>query len=105
MARPPGAGLKSRHAPGVDSAVRLARSLLSSILLSAAGGTAVAQDSPSLNGYVTLANGYWSRGLSQNDGLSVQLGIDYQLGGVQPPSRELVERTCAAFRAAGLNAS
>jgi len=58
--------------------VRLARALLSSILLSAAGGAAVAQDSPSLNGYVTLANGYWSRGLSQNDGLSVQLGIDYQ---------------------------
>jgi uncharacterized protein (TIGR02001 family) len=51
---------------------------LLSILLSAAAGVAVAQDSPSLNGYVTLANGYWNRGLSQNDGLSVQLGIDYQ---------------------------
>jgi len=58
--------------------VRLARALLSSILLSAAGGAALAQESPSLNGYVTLANGYWNRGLSQNDGLSVQLGIDYQ---------------------------
>jgi uncharacterized protein (TIGR02001 family) len=58
--------------------VRLARALLSSILLSAGGGAAVAQDSPSLNGYVTLANGYWNRGLSQSDGLSVQLGIDYQ---------------------------
>jgi uncharacterized protein (TIGR02001 family) len=58
--------------------VRRARAVLLSILLSAAGGAAVAQDSPSLNGYITLANGYWNRGLSQNDGLSVQLGIDYQ---------------------------
>lgn len=57
--------------------MRLARALLSSILLSAAGG-AGAQDAPSLNGYFTLANGYWNRGLSQNDGLSVQLGVDYQ---------------------------
>lgn len=40
---------------------------------------ASAQDgTPSLNGYVTLANGYWNRGLSQNDGLSLQLGVDYQ---------------------------
>ena len=34
-----------------------------------------------------------------------QLGMDYQLGDVRPPSSELVERTCAAFRAAGLNAA
>jgi uncharacterized protein (TIGR02001 family) len=48
-------------------------------VLAVAAGSAAAQDaSPSLNGYVTLANGYWSRGLSQNDGLSVQAGIDYQ---------------------------
>ena len=33
-----------------------------------------------------------------------QLGLDYQLDGVEPPSAELVERTCAAFRAAGLKA-
>jgi pyruvate formate lyase activating enzyme len=33
-----------------------------------------------------------------------QLGIDYQLGDVRPPSIELVERTCAVFRAAGLTA-
>ena len=33
-----------------------------------------------------------------------QLGIDYQLGDVRPPSVESIERTCAAFRAAGLNA-
>src|SRR6185369_17440956 len=60
------------------SNVRLARALLSSIMLAAPSAAAFAQDSPSLNGYVTLANGYWNRGLSQNDGLSVQLGIDYQ---------------------------
>jgi uncharacterized protein (TIGR02001 family) len=58
--------------------VRLARALLSSIMLAATSAVAVAQDSPSLNGYVTLSNGYWNRGLAQNDGLSVQLGIDYQ---------------------------
>jgi uncharacterized protein (TIGR02001 family) len=58
--------------------VRLALASLFSVLICAASSAAVAQDSPSLNGYVTLANGYWSRGLSQNDGLSVLLGIDYQ---------------------------
>jgi len=31
-----------------------------------------------------------------------QLGLDYKLGHVEPPSPEVVERTCAAFRAAGL---
>jgi uncharacterized protein (TIGR02001 family) len=31
-----------------------------------------------VSGYVTLGNGYWRHGLSQNDGLSIQLGIDYQ---------------------------
>jgi len=34
-----------------------------------------------------------------------QLGIAYRLSEVQPPSRDLVERTCAVFRAAGLNAA
>ena len=33
-----------------------------------------------------------------------QLGLDYKLGHVEPPSSEQVERTCAAFRAAGLDA-
>ena len=70
-------GLKSPFRPKV-AAVGLARVLLSSIALAATSAAAVAQDSPSLNGYVTLSNGYWNRGLSQNDGLSVQLGIDYQ---------------------------
>ena len=31
-----------------------------------------------------------------------QLGIDYKLQDVEPPSKETVERTCARFRAAGL---
>jgi uncharacterized protein (TIGR02001 family) len=32
-----------------------------------------------VNGYLTLANGYWNRGLSQNDeGVALQLGVDYQ---------------------------
>jgi pyruvate formate lyase activating enzyme len=33
-----------------------------------------------------------------------QLAIDYRLGEVRPPSDELIERTCAVFHAAGLNA-
>jgi pyruvate formate lyase activating enzyme len=33
-----------------------------------------------------------------------QLGLDYKLGDVEPPTAALVERTCAAFRAAGLEA-
>ncbi|HET7132164.1 MAG TPA: TorF family putative porin [Gammaproteobacteria bacterium] len=45
----------------------------------AASATAAAQDAAvGVNGYLTLGNGYWSRGLSQNDGLSLQLGVDYQ---------------------------
>ena len=31
-----------------------------------------------------------------------QLGIDYKLHGVEPPSQEVVERVCSQFRAAGL---
>lgn len=33
-----------------------------------------------------------------------KLGLNYTLGDVHPPERELVERTCELFRAAGLNA-
>jgi len=59
--------------------VRIVPLLSSSLLACVASCAAYAQDgAPSLNGYVTLANGYWNRGLSQNDGLSLQLGIDYQ---------------------------
>ncbi len=32
-----------------------------------------------------------------------QLGIDYKLHGVEPPSKEVVERVCSQFRAAGLS--
>lgn len=31
-----------------------------------------------------------------------QLGIEYKLENLEPPSKEIVERTCAQFRAAGL---
>jgi pyruvate formate lyase activating enzyme len=33
-----------------------------------------------------------------------ELGLDYKLGGVEPPSADLIERTCASFRAQGLKA-
>jgi pyruvate formate lyase activating enzyme len=33
-----------------------------------------------------------------------ELGLEYQLEDVQPPSTEAVERAVAAFRAAGLKA-
>lgn len=59
--------------------MRIALALSFSLLACAASGAAAAQDgSPSLNGYVTGANGYWNRGLAQNEGFSLQLGIDYQ---------------------------
>ena len=38
-----------------------------------------AQDPESeLGGYATLSSGYWKHGLSQSDGASLQLGVDYQ---------------------------
>lgn len=57
--------------------------MLSHLVIAAAaliaGTAAGAQDlGSSVNGYLTLGNGYWSHGLSQNDGASVQLGVDYQ---------------------------
>jgi len=33
-----------------------------------------------------------------------QLGLEYKLGDVEPPSAEAVERACASFRAVGLKA-
>jgi uncharacterized protein (TIGR02001 family) len=43
-------------------------------------GSAARAQSPvsELNGYVTLSNGYWKHGLAQNDGATLQLGVDYQ---------------------------
>lgn len=72
MARPTGARLESGVA-GIRVHFGLA------VLALAAAGTAAAQGPvPDLSGYLTVANGYWKHGLSQNDGLSVQLGVDYQ---------------------------
>jgi uncharacterized protein (TIGR02001 family) len=42
-----------------------------------AAGAAHAQDG-GLSGYLTLSSGYWKHGLSQSDGPSLQLGVDYQ---------------------------
>jgi pyruvate formate lyase activating enzyme len=33
-----------------------------------------------------------------------ELGLTYELGGVEPPSPELIERTVATFRMQGLKA-
>jgi uncharacterized protein (TIGR02001 family) len=42
-------------------------------------GAARAQDSESeLSGYLTLSSGYWKHGLSQSDGGTLQLGVEYQ---------------------------
>jgi uncharacterized protein (TIGR02001 family) len=49
------------------------------VLASVSAEAANAQDPRSaLNGYVTLSSGYWRHGLSQSDGATLQLGIDYQ---------------------------
>jgi uncharacterized protein (TIGR02001 family) len=48
-------------------------------LLAGSAGAYAQSAARGLNGYVTLANGYWNRGLSQNDdGLALQVGLDYQ---------------------------
>jgi uncharacterized protein (TIGR02001 family) len=44
-----------------------------------AAGAAHAQDAVSgVSGYLTLGSGHWKHGLSQSDGPSLQLGVDYQ---------------------------
>ncbi len=53
-------------------------SLAAAAALAAAAPSHAQRAAPELNGYLTLASGYWDRGLSQNDGPSLQLGIDYQ---------------------------
>ena len=74
------ASLESRRRSAAVTPLRLARTAPILVALAAlAVSAASAQDAgPSVNGYVTLGNGYWSHGLSQNDGASVQLGVDYQ---------------------------
>lgn len=56
------------------------RGILSALLLAIMAMPAAAQNpAPGVNGYFTLATGYWRRGLSQNDdGVVVQAGVDYQ---------------------------
>jgi uncharacterized protein (TIGR02001 family) len=60
--------------------LRLARTapILVATAALAVSATSAQDAGPSVNGYITLGNGYWSHGLSQNDGASVQLGVDYQ---------------------------
>lgn len=60
-------------------ALRTAPSWVAIAAAFAAAGPVCAQEAVStLNGYVTLSNGYWKHGLAQTDGASLQLGIDYQ---------------------------
>ena len=58
---------------------RVAVSLVSIVVALLSTDVARAQAPESeLNGYVTLSSGYWKHGLSQSDGATLQLGIDYQ---------------------------
>ena len=61
------------------AARRVAPTLFAIIVALVSTGAASAQAPESeLNGYVTLSSGYWRHGLSQSDGATLQLGIDYQ---------------------------
>lgn len=62
----------------LGGSVRVASWLLALVALAAAPSAWAQAPTPSLSGYVTLASGYWKHGLSQNDGASLQLGVDYQ---------------------------
>jgi len=58
---------------------RAAPSWAAVVVALASTGAARAQDPVSgLSGYLTLASGYWKHGVSQSDGASLQLGVDYQ---------------------------
>lgn len=58
---------------------RVAPSWVAAVVALLSTGPARAQDPVSdLSGYLTLSSGYWRHGLSQNDGASLQLGVDYQ---------------------------
>jgi uncharacterized protein (TIGR02001 family) len=60
---------------GIECATRV----LAAVVAFSAVGAAHAQDARSdVSGYVTLASGYWKRGLAQTDDASLQLGLDYQ---------------------------
>lgn len=60
-------------------ALRTPPSWIAIVVAFAAAGSTRAQEAVStLNGYVTLSNGYWKHGLAHTDGASLQLGIDYQ---------------------------
>jgi uncharacterized protein (TIGR02001 family) len=55
--------------------------IATAVVASAVSARAAAEDAAlGVNGYLTLGNGYWSHGLSHNDGLSVQAGVDWQHG-------------------------
>jgi uncharacterized protein (TIGR02001 family) len=62
--------------------VRALETLPSCVALAVAlggAGAARALDAESaLNGYVTVSSGYWKHGLSQSEGPTLQLSIDYQ---------------------------
>lgn len=59
-----------------------APSILLAVVAAGVLRPAAAQEAAAgVNGYLTLSNGYWSHGLAQNDGLSLQLGVDYQHAG------------------------
>ena len=61
------------------AAGRVAPSLVAIVVALVWTGAAFAQAPESeLNGYATLSSGYWKHGLAQNDGATLQLGIDYQ---------------------------
>lgn len=58
---------------------RIAPSGFVAIAVFVVAGVARAQDPVSdVSGYVTLGSGYWKHGLAQNDGASLQVGVDYQ---------------------------
>lgn len=58
---------------------RIPPSWLAAVVALLSTGAARAQDPVSdLSGYLTLGSGYWKHGLSQVDGASLQLGLDYQ---------------------------
>ncbi len=58
--------------------MRFERFLLGAALLAGAHVAGAQSSTRGVTGYVTLASGYWKHGLSQNDGPTLQLGVDYE---------------------------